>query len=507
MKEKKALIIGAGIAGLSAGSFLQQNNYQSEIYEMHKLPGGLCTSWQRGDFTFDFCIHWLMGSKKGSQMNDLFTRVFPVNDFQFIDQEIVMDLELPTQKDKYGSRFFHFYSNPDKWEAYMLNLSPEDKKPIQMLCNAIRWLGKQEIPFPVLLPQFQSIKEKISMMKFLPFVFFIGKWKNMTNFRFAGKFKSPFLKEAFQNVFNGMDFNMMMVIFQGALYSTGNAGYPLGGSLALACSLEQCYLDKGGKIHYNSRVKKIITENNKACGIELEDGSQIKADIVISAADGHFTHFEALEGRYLTKELEEIYALKKYTLFPSAIQISLGLNKRFEKLNHMTFFVLESPLKSPCGKEYKGIAARFMHYEPSFAPPEKEICQLFLENDNTEYWTDLRKNDYQSYKKQKADFAEAAIEAIDKKLPGFKQSIEVRDIATPATVVRYTNNWKGSYEGWLPPKNFLKNNRLPYTLPELDNFYHVGQWMYPGGGIPPAVLSGCQATQLICARNKKKFIY
>ena len=58
---KKVDIIGAGIAGLSAGCYLQMNGYDTEIFELHDKPGGLCTSWKRGDYAIDGCIHWLVG--------------------------------------------------------------------------------------------------------------------------------------------------------------------------------------------------------------------------------------------------------------------------------------------------------------------------------------------------------------------------------------------------------------------------------------------------------------
>jgi phytoene dehydrogenase-like protein len=60
--EKKIIIIGAGIAGLSAGCYARMNGYDAEIYETHSLPGGLCTSWIKGGYTIDGCLHWLTGS-------------------------------------------------------------------------------------------------------------------------------------------------------------------------------------------------------------------------------------------------------------------------------------------------------------------------------------------------------------------------------------------------------------------------------------------------------------
>ena len=55
--EKSIIIIGAGIAGLSAGCYGQMNGYRTQIFEMGTKPGGLCTSWKRKGYTIDGCIH------------------------------------------------------------------------------------------------------------------------------------------------------------------------------------------------------------------------------------------------------------------------------------------------------------------------------------------------------------------------------------------------------------------------------------------------------------------
>jgi len=65
------IIIGAGAAGLSAGCYAQMNGYRSTIFEMHSLPGGLCTTWERKGFINDGCIHYLFGSGDGQPFNDM----------------------------------------------------------------------------------------------------------------------------------------------------------------------------------------------------------------------------------------------------------------------------------------------------------------------------------------------------------------------------------------------------------------------------------------------------
>ena len=79
------------------------------------------------------------------------------------------------------------------------------------------------------------------------------------------------------------------------------------------------------------------------------------------------------------------------------------------------------------------------------------------------------------------------------------------DVSTPATVIRYTNNWKGSLEGWLldPKVGF---SQMKKELKGLKNFYMAGQWVQPGGGVPGALISGRQVAQLVCLRDGLKFV-
>jgi phytoene dehydrogenase-like protein len=65
--SQSIIIIGAGIAGLSAGCYARMNGYDATIFELHSQPGGLCTAWNRKGYTFDGCIHYLFGSGRVSR--------------------------------------------------------------------------------------------------------------------------------------------------------------------------------------------------------------------------------------------------------------------------------------------------------------------------------------------------------------------------------------------------------------------------------------------------------
>ena len=124
---------------------------------------------------------------------------------------------------------------------------------------------------------------------------------------------------------------------------------------------------------------------------------------------------------------------------------------------------------------------------------------------NYEYWMNLKKNDVVRYRTEKKRIVRETIATLEQRFPGLTAQIERSDIATPATFVRYTGNWQGSYEGWLPTPNIL-GRRIPYTLPRLKNFYMAGHWVVAGGGLPSAALAGRYVAQMVCAQERKKFV-
>ena len=121
-----------------------------------------------------------------------------------------------------------------------------------------------------------------------------------------------------------------------------------------------------------------------------------------------------------------------------------------------------------------------------------------------DYWEQLYK-DKKRYKAEKAQIADTVVAVLDKRFPGLAAQVEMRDVATPMTWVRYTGNWRGAYEGWMmATETFM----LPMskTLPGLDNFYMAGQWVTPGGGMPTTAMSGRHTMQMICKKDKRKFV-
>ncbi|MFA5193949.1 MAG: FAD/NAD(P)-binding protein, partial [Verrucomicrobiia bacterium] len=109
----RVIIIGGGIAGLSCGCYLQMNGIQSEILEMGAVPGGLCTSWDRGPYVFDGCLRWLVGTNPSSVFYQIWMELGVIADREitFHDETVRMEcadgtsLSVPADLDRLASEF------------------------------------------------------------------------------------------------------------------------------------------------------------------------------------------------------------------------------------------------------------------------------------------------------------------------------------------------------------------------------------------------------------------
>lgn len=128
-------------------------------------------------------------------------------------------------------------------------------------------------------------------------------WLGRTWQEFAARFTDRFVRDAFRSVFDVPEMPLLAGVTALAWMHARDAGYPLGGSLAFAQAIEQRYRDLGGEVTYQARVAGILVEHDRAIGARLADGAELRADDVVSAADGHSTIFALLEGGYVDAQL------------------------------------------------------------------------------------------------------------------------------------------------------------------------------------------------------------
>jgi phytoene dehydrogenase-like protein len=509
--KKTVLIIGAGVSGMSTGIYLQMNGFNTEIIERHVLPGGCSTAWSRQGYIFDYCIDWLIGSGEGNSVN----RVW--QELGALDGKNVKDFDIFNRVINEAGQEVNFYNCPDKLEAELLKISPEDKGPIAAFCRDLRRFINIDL-YPSLKPKkLMTIKERLQeLYTIIPNLPLIMRSAGTSMKKFSNRIKNNFLKKAINYIFfqDPETFPLLPFLYNMACAHKKNAGFPEGGSLGLSRSIEQRYLALGGKINYGNAVQKIIVENNRAIGLELKKGSALYADYIISAADGYSTIYNFLEGKYTDKIVNKLYQdilNRPGILFPSVISIFVGYKGEVGQSEpHCSSHLLnkEKAKELPGSQQNCLVLQHRSRYANGFAKEGSSVihCTYFSDFD---YWQDLRNQDKALYRASKKQVADFVCQFLEERYPGISQNIEVLEVATPATTKRYTGNYKGSIFGWkaFSPAEDVADilvNKYRMQLPGLKNFYMTGQWVL-GGGLPRAGLSGRYVAQFLCDELKIPF--
>ena len=395
------------------------------------------------------------------------------------------------------------HTDIDRLEQHLKELSPADAGMIEEFCNAARRLARFEMPVDKPM-ELMGLFDKLKMLTSLPVLQALGKYGKISLRDFAAGFRDPFLRKAFEQISTLVfepECSASGLMSAMAFYHARNAGLPISGSLEFARAIERRYLDLGGEVRYKARVEKILVEEDRAVGVRLSDGTEHRADIVISAADGRTTIFDMLEGKYVNDTIRSYY--DEWPVYGPGVYVSLGVARDLANEAHSLIFPFKEPL-TVAGDVYNGLHVKHYSYDPNLAPAGKSVMIVFFPKTSYEYWNELYK-DRERYKAEKRSLADAVIARLEERFAGITAQVEVVDVATPMTYVRYTGNWQGSFMGWLgTPQTMSKS--MSRTLPGLGSFYMAGQWVYMGGGIPGAVMSGRHLMQVICKGDRKQFV-
>jgi phytoene dehydrogenase-like protein len=518
MIDKTILIIGAGLAGLATGCYAQMNGYQTRILEQHTRPGGVCTAWKRSGrsssdgYTIDGCIHWLMGAAPGSAFRGLYDEVGALegNTLLPLDRLVCLHDEATGQR-------LEVTADLDRLEADLRALSSGDGPLIDEWMRAVR--AFRGLDLPVTPPQ-----ELMGPLDWLRTAWQMRSWLgalrryNLPLSAFARRFQNPFLGWGLSHVFlPEMPLSFLAILL--AQLADGQLAAVERGSLAFALAIARRYHELGGEIAYGTPAKEILVEPGqgrgrgarangriaradscgRAVGVRLADGSEQRADVVVSAADGHSTLFEMLGGRFGGAEARARY--ETWATFPPIGIAAYGLTQTYPDWPAETLIRLQRPLFIG-EQEVEALSCSVLR-GAAFAPPGGAVIKVYFQTD-FERWDDLQRADRTRYEAEKARVASQVLERLERHLPGVKDAVEMTDVATPYTFWRYTRNWRGAYEGWLMTPE-QSSRPLPKTLPGLQGFYMAGQWVEPGGGVPAVLCSGRQVVQLICHHDKVSF--
>ena len=469
----KANIIGAGLAGLSTGIFLEKKGIKTEIFELAPWAGGMCTAWTRGGYRFDGCIHWMVGTRKGDPIYDLYVESGALEASTQIYNAPSVKIELDGKMHDIPLEVYAF-------QQYLIRIGKNDKAAIEALMKDIKAIIKAELMLGPPANLGQAVR---FLTKGRGFLSVARKHGRKTVEQYLSSIQSDTVRQLLFRLmpphFSAMGLIMMLGTRMG-----GNAGYPMGGAQEVTRRMEEKYKALGGNIHFNTRVDEIVVEKKKAKGIRAK-GTFYPSDCVVAACDAYDTLNNMLGGKYAHPQLDEM--LKDAPLFEPLALVSFGLDRRFDIPFAITYEYPEGISIAPNQKAHS-LHLRSFDFDNGAAPKGcSSIMAMF--GAPHDYWVNLRTSDLAEYKRQKQVLADDVANFLDSRIPGLKAAIQVTDVSTPATYVRLTNVYKGSYEGFEPVPKYLMGG-IKKTLPGVSNLYLCGQWTTTGGGICTAVGDG-----------------
>ena len=494
LNKKKIVIIGAGIAGLSAGIYALDNNFDVTIYEKHSIAGGQCTSWKRNGSFIDGCTHWIVGTSKNSPFYPMWNHVGA-----FDSNTTIFETEYFSKFDINGD-IFTFYADLEKLEAEFNRVAPEDRKQTRRFIRGIKAYMHVDVPVSKPLDCYNIFEFMKMGFKMAPMAFHYVYYRHLSIEEYALKFKSPIIREVFKRIMSGK-YNIHSLVYTMQTLAKKDAGVIEGGSLRFANNIKNTYLSRGGKLVTSKEVDKIIVENNVAKGIILKDGSKIFADYIVSANDLHHTLFDLLDNKYTPKDDNRRYENSNDYPLNGGFLLSYKISKHMDRFPKM----LSIPIKPVelAGNIVEEITIRNHYFDRSICKDSATITILLSANDNTfDYLSSL---DKEAYQKLKLDFADIVKENIIKYFNLDDKDISYLDMTTPLTYNRYTNAYKGSYMSFITTKN-AKGLMRKGLVKGVDNLVLAGQWLMSPGGLPIALFSGKHAIYRICQMEKRAFI-
>ncbi len=490
-----AIVIGAGLGGLSCAAAFARQGFRLLVLEQHSVPGGYATVFRRpGGFVFDVSLHSTSVEERDGAAN-LIAGFPEIKDVEFVPHKVLYRVIYP----EHDIRVPH--KDVPGYIKILQNHFPQEAQNVSSLFQDMEGFTSD-------LEKYRDSGGKVDMSRFpqdYPYLFknFNRTWGAMLTERI----KDPKLQAIVSSLWGyyGLPPSRLACLYY-ALPTIGylrNGGYyPIGRSQKISDALADFIRRRGGEIKLETMVEQILVKDHTAWGVRTADGSEFRARVVVSNANAYDTFHRMMNQ---PDHLREYLArMDTFTTSLSSFQIWLGLKKdlirevgiKDTEIFYQTGYDIEDDYRGALAAEVEKGGYGLTIYDnlyPGYSPEGKNTLNIIaLQGYDPwiRYESDYFKGEKQAYRAEKERMADILIDKVEKTLlPGLRQAIEVKEIGTPLTNVRYTRNYRGAIYGWDQTVDNVMPRRLPHRTP-IGNLYLAGAWTQPGGGYGACIPSG-----------------
>lgn len=491
------VIIGAGMAGLTAAALLVRAGLRVTVVESDAGIGGYLAGFTRKGFTFDSSVHWLNQCAPGGFVHKILSMV---------DTSVPVCKSMEHIRRYKGESFDYLLTNqPDEFRDALIQDFSKDRDGIRRMFEDAREMGKSLRAFNSLLrsPRTMSLGHKISrqmaMARWsLPLVKHVRASAEDGLRRYvkgAGLRKVFCTDERFMSIITPLAWS----------YDNDYQVPPEGGCQTIVDWLRDYIVAGGSHVVTGSAVRSIIVESGVAGGVELVDGSAIRSNHVISTCDVHSLYGSMLPQDRHGKRMMRL--LENADIYESGLTVFLGLDcdPRSLGLGEELIFMTRDGLA--CEDHHTGNpkSCAVTVVAPSvrtagLAPEGKGTITLLSAVDinyGDRWKTGEGMSRGEEYRTFKDEYANILIDRVAESLvPSIREHIEVRNVATPVTYWRYTGNTGGSLMGTKPTGKNIRSGVSRHKT-HIRNLYVAGHWSEYGGGVPIAARSALTSSMLV----------
>jgi prolycopene isomerase len=494
-----AVIIGAGLGGLTCAAYMAKNGLKPLVVEQHSVPGGYATSFLRQagkrEFTCEVSLHASALTTPGSRL-------------MLEELGVLNKLELVEHPHAWVSRFPGFSVEVpakvglDGFERQLAGLFPRERAGLKGYFSMWRGVAgemdelskglpqAQKAMFPKLFPALWLIKDKT-----------IGELVD-SHVR-DRRLKAVLTQSCGYYGLPPSRLSSFYYLYPTAEYLKYGGMYVKGTSQALSDALASSVKESGGEVLLDTLVKGVLVENGRAVGVRTGDGKEYRSRVVVCNASVPKLFGELLPAS--AREEKEIGRIDSLEPSPSSFIVWLGLDRDVTKgfpEPEASFYAgtdMEANYRAGMACDFERSGFSMMLYDnlvPGFSPSRcSSICLVAL--CGYDHWkpfeADYLAGRKRAYYEEKKRLTEMLIRMAEvRAIPGLSKMIVMRDSSTPLTNVRFTLNQGGAIYGYNQTVGNSFMSRLPNKT-GIKGLYLASAWGNPGGGFTGAMTGGKKA--------------
>ena len=484
MQDIDAIVIGSGIGGLVTATQLAAKGAKVLVLERYLIPGGSAGYFERQGYRFDVGASMIFGLGQNGTTNLLTRALSAVN----VSQEAIADpvqihYHLPQglnlKVDRVYEKFLQNLIAHFRHEEEGIRRFYDECQKVFKCLNSMDLLSLEE-PRYLLRVFFQHPLACLGLVKYLP--------------QNAGDFARRYIKDLQLLKFIDMECycwsvvtaDMTPMINAGMVFSDrhyGGVNYPKGGVGQIAQKLVEGLEKAGGKIQYQARVTKILTEQGKAVGVQLANGKLYRGKRIVSNA----TRWDTFEQLLPAEEIphNEKKWQQNYQKSPSFLSLHIGVKESVLPAGTECHHILLEDWEKMTAAEGTIFVSIPTLLDPDLAPSGYHIIHAF-----TPHWIDdWQELSVSEYEAKKEEAASRIIDRLEKIFPGLDAGLDYLEVGTPRTHRRFLGREDGTY-GPIPRRKLWGLLKMPFNRTAIPGLYCVGDSTFPGQGLNAVAFSG-----------------